>query len=128
MKKPNHPLLDSLEKDISFYNEVIKEVSEDIIQQGISKYPVFIAHEHEVKIGEPILDKDELGRDWSVNVTVLEEMVEFGIIRDENLAKFKTIFKDPKKFICVFLISEKGGNFIFIPYDPEIKIDGSNLN
>jgi len=116
MKKPKHELLDSLENDLQFYKESIREVSSDIMKEGISSFPVFIAHELEVSLGEKILDKDELGRSWSINSTILEELTERGVIASDKVEEFKKVYKDPKEFMCVFLISEKGGNFIFFPY------------
>lgn len=123
-KRPSHPLLDSLEKDIEFYKDAIKETATDIIKNGISKYPVFVVHELEVSLGEMILDKDDFGRRWSVNATVLEELVEKNVIQKDKKDKFIEIYKDPKKFICIFLISEKGGNFLFIPYNKKKNSEG----
>ena len=46
----------SLEKDLTFYAGSMKEVAIDIMVEGISAYPIFIAHQHEVSIGELILN------------------------------------------------------------------------
>ena len=119
MARPSHPVIDSLEKDLEFYNDSIKEVANDIINEEVSSYPVFIAHEHEVQLGEVILDKDELGCKWTINATVLDELVEKGIVQEDKKEEFKNVYKDPKKYMCIFLISEKGGNFIFMPYNDE---------
>ena len=60
----------SLQSDLKLYNDSIKEVSQEIIVEGISNYPIFITHQHIVKLGEPILDKDELNTNWSISGTV----------------------------------------------------------
>lgn len=112
----SHPILDSLKNDIEFYNDSIKDVAIEIVNSGFSKYPVFIAHQHEVKIGEVILDKADYQREWTINATILEELIENGIIEEAKSSEFKKVFKDPKEYICIFLITEKGGNFIFSPY------------
>ena len=111
-----HPVLDSLKKDLEYYNDSIKEVSSEIINSGYSKYPIFIAHQHEVSIGEVILDKEEYQREWTINATILEDLVEQGLIIEEKEPEFKRVFKNPEKFICIFLVTEQGGNFIFAPY------------
>lgn len=120
-KKPSHPLLDTLKSDLRFYNDALKEVSADIITEDISKYPVFVAHRHRVKLGEMILDKDELERQWSINATTLEDLVIAGVVQPDKVQLFKETYKDPKRFMCIFLVWEKGGNFIWVPYIEEQK-------
>ncbi len=69
-------LLNSLKADMILYKAAIKEVADDIIKEGFSKYPVFVAHQHEVALGEVILDRDDLNTQWTINATALEELVE----------------------------------------------------
>ncbi|MGZ3751973.1 MAG: hypothetical protein ACXVAU_11885, partial [Mucilaginibacter sp.] len=71
-KKKESPLL-SLEKDLKLYKESMREVAVEIMVEGLSKYPIFIAHQHEVKLGEPILDRYDLNTEWSINASTLEE-------------------------------------------------------
>lgn len=108
--------LKSLELDLKFFNESIKEVSTEIMVEGISAYPIFVAHQHEVKLGEPILDKNELNTDWSVHASTLEEFVEKGIIHSEKKEKFIKQYKSAYDFMCVFVIVPEGANFVFYPY------------
>lgn len=115
-KRSSEDILKSLEEDLKFYLDPIREVALEILEKGISKYPVFIAHELEVAVGEVILDKNDFGKSWSINATVIEELSQNNIIQEEKMDEFRKVYKDPKKFVCIFLISEKGGNFIFYPY------------
>lgn len=105
-----------LKKDLDFYREAIKEVSEEIIREGLSEYPVFVAHQHEVSLGELILDKNELGTGWSVHASTLEEFVERGVINAERKARFIKHYKNPDQFMCLFVIVPQGANFVFYPY------------
>jgi hypothetical protein len=107
--------LKSLETDLVLFSDSIKEIAEDIIEE-LSKYPIFIAHQHEAKIGELIIDKDELSTDWNIHASTLEEFVEKGIINSEKQEFFKQNYKDPSKFICVFVMVPEGANFVFYPY------------
>ena len=72
--KPS-PLV-GLQKDLDFYSDAIQEVASDIIQEGLSDYPIFIAHQHEVSVGEVILDRNDLGTSWTIQVSTMEEFVE----------------------------------------------------
>jgi len=108
--------LKSLESDLKIYSDSIKEVAVEIMAEGISLYPIFVAHQHEVKLGELILDKDELNMNWTIQASTLEEFVERGIIHQEKKDKFIKQFKEPADFMCLFVIVPEGANFIFFPY------------
>lgn len=113
--------LKSLKEDLEFYRTMMKEVAKDIISGGFSDYPIFVAHQYEASIGEIILDRKELGRSWTIHASTLEEFVEKGIIQKDRESLFRDNFKDAAKFACIFMITEKGGNFVFYPYDGEGK-------
>lgn len=115
-KKEKESPLKSLELDLKFYNESIKEVAVEIVSEGISAYPIFVAHQHELSLGEPILDKDELNTSWSVHASTIEEFVEKGIIQPDKKDRFIKQYKDPNAFMCVFVIVPEGANFVFFPY------------
>jgi hypothetical protein len=114
-KKKESPLK-SLENDLKFFNESIKEVAVEIMAEGISSYPIFVAHQHDVKLGEAILDKQELNTEWSVHASTIEEFTEKGLILPDKKDKFIKQYKDPYQFMCVFVIVPEGANFVFFPY------------
>jgi len=109
--------LNTLRLDLNFFKDSIKEVSQDIISEGFSKYPVFIAHQAEVTLGEVILDKEELGTNFTIQATTLEELVEKQIVLPKNVEKFKSAYKDPEKQCCIFLVTEHGAQFVFVPFE-----------
>lgn len=108
--------LKSLERDLKLYNDSIKEVATEIMVEGFSAYPIFIAHQHEVKVGEPILNHKELNTGWSINASYLEEFIEKGIIHREKKERFEKQFKKPEDFMCLFVVVPEGANFVFFPY------------
>ena len=109
------PLL-SLERDLKVFNDAIREVAVEIIVEGLSKYPIFIAHQHELKLGEVILDRRELNSDWSIHASTLEEFVERGVIKPELKERFIASYKSPKNYMCVFVVVPEGANFVYYPY------------
>ena len=80
--KAQSPLL-SLETDLKFFSDSIREIAIEIMVEGLSQYPIFIAHQHEVGIGEMILDKNDLNSEWSIQASTLEEFIERGVIKKE---------------------------------------------
>lgn len=119
-EKKKSPLL-SLEKDLEFYAESIKEVAVEIIVEGISSYPIFIAHQHEVSIGEVILNRAELNTDWTIQASTLEEFIEKGIINREKKELFLKSYKKPEDFMCIFVVVPEGANFVYYPYSSNKK-------
>jgi hypothetical protein len=114
-KKKESPLL-SLERDLKIYNESIHEVAIEIMVEGLSSYPIFIAYQHIVKLGELILDRDDLNMEWSINASTLEEFVEKGVIKKELQERFTKSYKNPHDFMCLFVVVPEGANFVYYPY------------
>jgi len=106
----------SLERDLKFFNDSIREVSTEILMEGLSNYPIFIAHQHELTLGEVILDRRDLNSTWSIHASTLEEFLERGVIKKELRERFVDTYKNPNKFICVFVVTPEGANFVFVPY------------
>lgn len=113
--KQQSPLL-SLEKDLELYADAIKEVATEIIVEGISSNPIFIAHQYTVSIGEVILDRKELNTTWTIQASTFEEFIEKGIIQPDKKELFLKNYKKPQDFMCVFVIVPEGANFIYYPY------------
>ncbi len=114
-KKPQSPLI-SLETDLKFFSESIREVAIEIMVEGLSQYPIFIAHQHDVALGEMILDKNDLNTEWSVQASTLEEFIERGVIKKELRERFISSYKNPNDFMCVFVIVPEGANFVYFRY------------
>jgi len=113
--KKESPLV-SLEKDLKFFNESIREVAVEIMVEGLSSYPIFIAHQHELNLGEVILDRHDLNTEWSIHASTLEEFLEKGIIKEILKERFIQSYKNPHDFMCVFVVVPEGANFVYYPY------------
>ena len=113
---PKESPLKSLESDLKLYNDSILEVANEIIMEGISMYPIFIAHQHTINVGELILDKDELNTEWSIHASTLEEFLEKEIILTDKKASFLKNYKNAHDFMCLFVVVPEGANFVFFPY------------
>ncbi|MGJ1205455.1 hypothetical protein [Sphingobacterium lactis] len=114
-KKTDSPLL-SLKTDLDFYKESIQEVSAEMMAEGYTLYPIFVAHQHQVDLGEMILDRGELNTQWSIQASSLEEFVDRGIIKEDRKAYFEKQFKPANDFMCLFVVVPEGANFVFYPY------------
>lgn len=108
--------LKSLKLDLDFYKESIKEVATEMMAEGYTLHPIFIAHQHEVNVGEMLLDKNELNTQWTIQVSSVEEFLERGLIKEERKTNFIKSYKNANDFMCLFVIVPEGANFVFYPY------------
>ena len=109
-------IIETLKSDLTIYDEMIKEVSHEMIAEGFTKFPVFIATEHDVKIGELIIDKNDMAGTFNMYATTMEEMLDKNLILENKKNDFVKAYKDPAKFMCIMLLTEKVASFIFSKY------------
>lgn len=114
--KPKQSPLNSLKADLDIYKESIKDISVTLLEEGYTSYPIFVAHQHEVSIGELILDKNELGTSWTIQASSLEEFIERDLIKAERKDYFIKQFKPAEDYMCLFVVVPEGANFVFYPY------------
>lgn len=114
-EKSESPLV-SLKRDLDFYKESIKEVSVEMMAEGYTLYPIFVAHQLQVELGEVILDREELQTAWTIHASSLEEFVDKGLVQEERKEYFIQKFKSANDYMCLFVIVPEGANFVFYPY------------
>jgi len=103
-----------LEDELNVYKKVMFEASQVIIDQDVSEYPIFVAHQANMEIGMVIAERGKVKGNWNIHATTLEEMVYKQIIKEENIEEFQNVFRNPKDNVCVFVLSELGAQFVFI--------------
>jgi hypothetical protein len=116
-------IIQQLKSDLRIYSEMLYEVSRDIIREGFSQYPVFIASDEEVKMGELILDKKDYAAMYSIYATTLEELMEKQIIKAERKTSFVASYKNPKMHMCVLLITKGVASIAFYPFNANEQIN-----
>jgi hypothetical protein len=115
--------LKMLEADIKSLGELLKDAALTIFNEGVSNYPIFVAHRYALNMGIELVDKERMQTNWSFNASTLEEMVTKNIISRENLDGFREIYKSPEDFVCIFVIDETISEFVFYPYEEEVSGD-----
>jgi hypothetical protein len=118
MNSENH-WLESVESDLRYYADYLRGLSRELLDTGLSKYPVFVAY-HEpmpTSLGRPILIHQHLDTHWSVNLTVMEDFVAREIVTRSAFPEFRKSWKDPEFFMCVFVYTPSKCAFLYMPYD-----------
>ena len=103
-----------LEKELSPYKKILAQASDVILDEGVSKYPIFVIHQQEMDMGVLLIQAGTKFR-WSVNASTLEEFVTKEIIFHEKAQEFIATYKDPEIYLCLFVLSELGAKFVFLP-------------
>lgn len=105
-----------LQQDLQPYLNLLGEAAETILDQDVSKYPIFVVHKFdELELGIPLLQRAEPSILWSVQASTLEELVAKRLVQIEKVDQFRSVYKDPRDYLCLFVLMDGGANFVFLP-------------
>jgi phage pi2 protein 07 len=105
-----------LEQELDTYRKLMTQAANVILDQDVSKYPILVAHQQELELGVPIFKREEnKGSKWSIHASSLEEFVSKQIVYPDKIEEFKANYKSIDTSVCVFVLSELGAEFIFLP-------------
>ncbi len=104
-----------LQEELMAYRKAMNSALDIILEREITEYPIFIAHQDTFDAGIPIIKRHEVNGNWNINVSTLEEFIQKKIIQPNKVNAFKAAFKSPQDYICFFVLSELGAQFIYLP-------------
>lgn len=113
----NPEILESVRNDVAQVGADLKLIAENVIEEGISEYPVFVAAQEIIPFGRQIFDRDEVSLNWFFFASLLEEFMKKELISKEGVKDFQKAYKDPKERACIFIITPEVAQFVFVPYD-----------
>jgi hypothetical protein len=126
--KFDEEILASIHHDLNVCRNYIRQVSLGMVKGNVSKYPIFVMmrSQMDIDLGLPIINREEMDLNWSINASHLEDFVNSNIILKDKVDGFIKNYKNPQDFICVFVAEEGMMSFIFMPYEqPQNKLDVS---
>ena len=107
--------LGTISQDFVKVADTLKEASYQIRKGGF-EYPIFpICKEHQ-PIGQLLLDKRDGATTWNYYASFLDEFVQRELVMLSKEEEFKSHYKDPDEFCCLFVIDEEFTNYVYIPY------------
>ena len=104
----------ALQFQLQPYKKILAQAADVILDENVSKYPIFIIHQQELNMGVSLIEAGDKMK-WSVNASTLEEFVSKELIFMEKAQDFISSYKDPEEHLCLFVLSELGAQFIFMP-------------
>ncbi|GHB43433.1 hypothetical protein [Mongoliitalea lutea] len=108
--------LGTITKDFVKVSEILKEASYQVRSRKFSEYPIFPISKEEQPIGQLFLGKQEKGLDWNYYITYVDEFIQRKLIAEELLEDFKSNYKNPDEFCCLFVMDGEFTSFVFIPF------------
>ncbi|MEM1134414.1 MAG: hypothetical protein AAGI07_01150 [Bacteroidota bacterium] len=119
----NSPELDGkylgeITKDFVKVANTLKEAAYLLQARKIAEYPIFILAKNKVEVGQLLIAKDETALDleWNYHFSFLDEFIQRKLVVEDKVADFKSAYKDPDEFCCLFVIDKDFVNFVYIPY------------
>ena len=110
-----YELYATLEKDIKPYNHILNQAADAVLDQDVSSYPIFIFAQESIEIGLLLIERDNDKHKWEIHASTLEELVTKKIIEGSRVDNFRSIYKDPREYLCLFVLSTIGATFVFLP-------------
>lgn len=111
-------LYNELEEDVKQYSTILNQAVEAILDQDVSSYPIFVFAQQSIEIGLLLVEQDANKHKWNIHVSTLEELVTKKIIETNRVDNFRNIYKNPKEYLCLFVLSKIGATFVFLPRTP----------
>jgi hypothetical protein len=94
---------------------ILDKAYEAVMDEDVSKYPIFVFYNQNVELGIPLLYSNDIGSEWEINITTLEEMNVKQLVSTEKVQDFISLYKKNIKKYCVFAVGDFGATFVFIP-------------
>jgi len=103
-----------IENEMKGYSKFLAAASDKIINNKASLFPIFVVSKQPIALGISLIDREKVNSNWSINASSLEEFVNKKLVFEEKVLDFKETYKDPNLFICLFVLSDLGAQFMFI--------------
>ncbi|MFN4914060.1 MAG: hypothetical protein ACK5FT_01955 [Sphingomonadales bacterium] len=116
MSDPLEKELKALQNELTEYSGQLLEITRELLKERVTEFPVFIAHQTDVSLGEIIIDLKEYEVPYSISVSTVEEFVEAGLIQKEKLSAFREAFGNPVNNMCVFWVHGDNARYILFPF------------
>ena len=104
-----------IENEMKRYNPLLCAATDKILQSNASAYPIFVVAKQPVALGISLVDREKQNSNWSINASSLEEFISNKLVFANRVDEFKKTYKDPRQFICLFVLSDLGAQYLFVP-------------
>lgn len=110
-----------LKEELKIYTELFEKAYEKVLASAVTKFPIIVVHQEAIDIGIPVVNKAVNGGHWNIHISWMEEFISKKLIRPEKVDDFQALCNDRKDHYCLFVLSDMGAKFIFLPRVPIVR-------
>lgn len=107
-------VLSSLHSDLEQKKYLLTTIKDEILNQDISNYPIFVASTTYIELGKLVIDKAQEGS-WYFFASHLEEFAHKEIVSIDKIDEFREVYKQHVGELCIFVVKNNSGDFVFLP-------------
>ena len=107
--------LEEVEKRLRPFKKLLSQAADTVLEQEVSSYPIFVVAQQSLSMGLSLIKVGQMEGEWRVHVSTLEEFAAKKVVDMEKVNDFKSIYKNPTEYLCLFLIEDIGATFVFLP-------------
>lgn len=108
-------VLRTLHEDLDICKNLLWTLKEQILDNDISNYPIFVASSEVLDLGKLVVDKESMEINWYFMASHLEEFAIKQIIAEDKIDSFRKVYKEHLDELCIFVMTENSGDFVFLP-------------
>ena len=108
--------LGTISQDFVKVADTLKEASYQIRNSGF-EFPIFPICKEKQSIGQLLFAPGMIADiTWHYYASFLNEFVQRELVAADKEGDFKTSYKDPDEYCCLFVVDKDFTNFVYIPY------------
>ncbi|MBO0929799.1 hypothetical protein [Fibrella aquatilis] len=112
----NRKLMGIVSADFVKVADSLKEASYQIRKRGFSDYPVFVASNTDVAVGQLLFSKGNMDNALTYKATYVDEFIERQLIAPESVELWRENYKNADEYCCLFVVLAEFTGFVYIPY------------
>lgn len=110
-------LLGEVSEDFIKVADNLKEAAYQIKKRGFSDFPIFVATQQAVSVGQILYHANEInGNGLIYRASMLEEFLQRNLVGEESIDLFKENYKNIDEYCCLFVMKNEFAGFIYVPY------------
>jgi hypothetical protein len=111
----NGKYLGTITQDFVKVSDTLKEASYQIRKAGF-EFPIFPISKMEIPVGQILIPKGPLQLTWNYYASFLDEFIQRELVAADKEEEFKSNYKDPDEFCCLFVVDKDFASFVYIPF------------
>lgn len=111
----NGKYLGTISQDFVKVADTLKEASYQIRKAGF-EFPIFPISKEQLPIGQVLIPGGPMNLEWNYYASFLDEFLQRELVAPDKEEDFRSAYKDPDEFCCLFVVDKDFASFVYIPF------------